>query len=77
MTSAGVLTEIGSNTVPQAGLPLLGQVRVLANGNRLINTSGAGWVREVTEAGEVVWELETPLGTWLGNTAWADPLLGE
>ena len=45
----------------------MGQFSRLSNGNRLINYGAAGVIQEVTPEGEVVWELQTPLGYWFGN----------
>ena len=63
-----------SDTEEQGGVSRLGQARRLKNGNTLITYGGGGVVREVTPEGEPVWELSTPLGTWLGNVSWVDPV---
>ncbi len=46
---------------------VLGQSQRLENGNTMVNFGGAGLLQEVTPDGEVVWEVRTGLGTWLGN----------
>lgn len=46
----------------------MGQFFRLSNGNRLVNFGGAGIIQEVTESGEVVWELQSELGSWFGNS---------
>lgn len=45
----------------------MGQFYRLENGNRVINYGSAGVIREVNPAGEVVWEVQTPIGFWFGN----------
>ena len=45
----------------------LGQCRRLANGNTWISWGSGGIVREVTPAGEVVWEMAAPAGTFFGQ----------
>ena len=52
----------------------LGQFSRLENGNRLINYGSAGVLQEVTEDGEVVWEVYSPLGYWFGNGEMLDSL---
>ena len=68
------LVEIWSDVSDQDGLTMLGQARRLPDGNILINYGGAGIIREITPAGEVVWELSSPLGAWFGNVRIADAL---
>ncbi|MDG1482477.1 MAG: aryl-sulfate sulfotransferase [Myxococcota bacterium] len=50
----------------------MGQFHRLENGNRLINYGSAGIIQEVTESGEVVWELQSELGSWFGNSELID-----
>jgi hypothetical protein len=45
----------------------LGQAIRLDSGNTLVNFGDGGVLREVTPDGEVVWEVEAPLGTWFGQ----------
>jgi hypothetical protein len=45
----------------------MGQFFRLENGNRLINYGSAGVIQEVTPSGEVVWEVQSALGSWFGN----------
>jgi hypothetical protein len=52
----------------------LGQFFRLENGNRIINYGSAGIIQEVTEGGEVVWEVYSPLGYWFGNGQMLDSL---
>ena len=40
---------------------------MLSNGNRLLAFGTSGIIREVTPQGEVVWELQSPLGTAFGR----------
>ncbi|MFT5680347.1 MAG: hypothetical protein ACI8RZ_001253 [Myxococcota bacterium] len=50
----------------------MGQFFRLSNGNRLVNFGSAGIIQEVTEDGEVVWELQSSLGSWFGNSVLID-----
>ncbi|MFT4978533.1 MAG: hypothetical protein ACI8S6_004443 [Myxococcota bacterium] len=50
----------------------MGQFFRLSNGNRLINFGSAGIIQEVTDSGEVVWELQSSLGSWFGNSTLID-----
>lgn len=68
------LTEIWSEASDESGLTMLGQARRLENGNVLVNLGGKGIIREVTESGAVVWEVQSPLGTWFGNVRVGDEL---
>ncbi len=71
------LEEVWSDFYDREGVAMLGQARRLENGNTFINYGGSGVMREVTPAGEVVWELSTPLGTWLGNAQWVDGVFDQ
>ena len=62
------LEEVWSYVREDGGTSLLGQARRLDNGNTFINFGGMGEIREVTPAGEVVWQLNAGLGTWFGNS---------
>ncbi len=44
-----------------------GQCYRLENGNTLVNFGAAGLIREVNPKGEVVWEVQSELGSWIGN----------
>lgn len=60
---AGILEETWSygETNPTYSLAE-GQARRLDNGNTLVSWSSAGIIREITEGGDVVWELQASLG---------------
>jgi len=45
-----------------------GGVRILSNGNRLVNFGSAGVLQEVTEDGDVVWEVRGGTGAAFGAT---------
>jgi hypothetical protein len=45
----------------------MGQAMWLENGNLLVNWGGTGFAREVTPAGEPVWEAATASGSWFGQ----------
>ncbi len=68
------LVEVWSDATEASGLTMLGQARRLPGGNVLVNYGGKGIIREITAAGEVVWEVSSPLGTWFGNVRIADEL---
>ncbi len=53
---------------------LLGQAIRLEGGNTLVNFGGAGLLQEVTAEGDVVWELSTGLGSWMGNVQLIDDI---
>ncbi len=44
-----------------------GSARMLANGNRLLAFGTSGIIREVLPSGEVVWELQSPMGAAFGR----------
>ncbi|MFT5681688.1 MAG: hypothetical protein ACI8RZ_002594 [Myxococcota bacterium] len=73
-TEAERLVEVWSDASEEAGLTMLGQVRRLESGNVLVNYGGKGIIREITVEGEVVWEVQSPLGTWFGNVRVGDEL---
>lgn len=68
------LVELWSDASDEDGPTMLGQARRLTSGNILVNYGGKGLIREITPAGEVVWELSSPLGAWFGNARIADAL---
>ena len=68
------LVEVWSQPGPLSGF--LGQARRLSGGNTLINFGGKGILREVTDSGEIVWQLESGLGTWFGNVVLIEDVLG-
>ncbi len=47
---------------------------MLGNGNTLHNCGSGARVREITPAGEVVWDLTFSSGTYLGRTTPIDDL---
>ena len=61
-----VLEEVWSWTESSPEAAFLGQVQRLDGGSTLINFGSGGRLIEVVDD-EVVWELETPLGAWLGS----------
>ncbi len=70
---ARTLTEIWSHGYGEGIVALAeGQVIRLPNGNTLVNFGYAGRLREVTPAGEVVWEAVTDVGSWFGNIMFVD-----
>ena len=52
----------------------LGQSHRLSNGNTLINWGVLGELSEVTAAGELVWQVNTPLGETFGSGGLIDDL---
>ncbi len=68
------LTEVWSASGPLAGF--LGQARRTSGGSTLIGFGGKGLIREVTERGEVAWQLEAGLGSWFGNAVLIGDVLG-
>jgi hypothetical protein len=77
--ATGTLTEV--RTVGfESGVEfmMLGQARILQNGNLLMNWGGNGILREFTPEGDVVWEVSTEVGSWFGQVrAFSDFYTGE
>lgn len=74
VSSDGTMEEVWSYQRDKSGTTLLGQARRLPNGNTFINFGGIGEIREVTPAGEVVWQMNASLGSWFGNSVLLDTL---
>ena len=74
VTDAGYLEEIWSFQRDSTGSTLLGQARRLENGNTFLNFGGLGEMREVTPAGNTIWQLNAELGSWFGNAILLDSL---
>jgi hypothetical protein len=64
---AGVLRKVWSHGFDEVNGHALGQAVRLDNGNTLVNFGDGGVMREVTPDGEIVWEVQAPLGTWFGQ----------
>ena len=52
-----------------------GSVHRLSNGHTLTNFSIQGKLDEVDEEGELVWQLDMPLGGALGYSEWHQSLI--
>ena len=50
-------------------IPLLGDIRLLDNGNYLTVWTSAGLARELTPAGDVVWQAELGVGSAMGRAS--------
>ncbi len=48
-------------------IELLGDVRILPNGNYLVSWTSIGLVNEITPDGQVVWEIGTAVGSAIGR----------
>lgn len=48
-------------------IQLLGDVRILPNGNYLVSWTSIGLVNEITPGGEIVWQLGTGVGSAIGR----------
>jgi len=71
---AGRLETVWEYNRGTGGTFLMGQARRLSNGNTWVNYAAMGEMREVTPDGEIVWQINTSLGTWFGNVTLTDTL---
>ncbi len=55
-------------------IPLLGDARRLPGGNTLACWTSAGLMTELTPDGDVVWRLDTDIGTAMGRVTWIEDL---